>query len=220
MPVLTISSASHGRCWRGGASIQLVVVWRPTTPLMVCQLIVLREPQDYTGIELRPSNFLSDAQCVRIGYHGQRSIAPWGRSSLSPGPSSPGFSEDVMWHRNDEHESSPRSLQRQLACSLLDEALRLLGPSGQPSSDTPPQARGVKGRPRFWDRPSSIAAIQAYVARHGSVPTRRTWMSARQAGLPGYATVCNLFGSLAAAYHASGLEDLPTNGSGTKTPSA
>ena len=123
-----------------------------------------------------------------------------------------------MWHR-DEQESHPRSLQRQLASSLLDEALRLLGSALQPPAGTTPQAQGVRGRPRFWDRPRSIAAIQAYVERHGSVPARRTWMSARQAGLPGYATICALFGSVVAAYDASGLEDLTASDPGTDSPS-
>ena len=125
-----------------------------------------------------------------------------------------------MWHK-DEHESTLRSLERQLANSLLDEALRLLGIAAHPASDITPQARGVgRGRPRFWDRPRSIVAIQAYVARHGSVPTRRTWMSARQAGLPGHATICALFGSMAAAYPASGVGSCTARDPGAETLSA
>ena len=98
-----------------------------------------------------------------------------------------------------------RDRQRTLARSLLDEALGLLDVEARHLPHGVSAVPSLRGRPRLWDHARIIASLQDYVARHGALPTRRVWGSATQAGLPGYATVCQHFGSIELAYQASGM---------------
>src|SRR6185503_3987438 len=89
--------------------------------------------------------------------------------------------------------------QRALACSLLDEALTLLGfpalPGTVPALRSP-KPPGQPGHPIVWDDVTIPAALRAFVARQGRAPSRAEWRQATRHQLPARNTAVTVYGSL------------------------
>lgn len=101
---------------------------------------------------------------------------------------------------------TPVTAERALACSLLDEALMLLGVLVPPPVPLPATRQtALIGRKPVWNAETIRTAIQTFVAREGRAPTRSEWRYAAAHQLPGRSTVCAAYGSLGAAYAANGL---------------
>lgn len=95
------------------------------------------------------------------------------------------------------HAPTDTAATRALAVSLLDEALMLLG--------APVALVTATKHPLVWDAVTIRAALQAFAQRTGRLPGPREWRLGTAYGLPARATVVRVYGSLAAAYAASGL---------------
>ena len=98
----------------------------------------------------------------------------------------------------------PDAPSRQLASSLLDEALAELAAARHPAPPAlgplPPQRAGPQtGRPRRWTDEAIAAALTAFQVRQGRRPLRREWRDAGRHHLPGRATTVRVYGSLEAA---------------------
>ena len=84
---------------------------------------------------------------------------------------------------------------RELARSLVREALGLDSSTVRPAGPVHPGRRPARGWPR-WTLPTMLAAVAAFQARTGRAPRPEDFRTATAQGLPGRAAVISHVGSV------------------------